>query len=234
MLGCVFIAAIYAATLPQAGPVVFAGAAQIDQPRIHLGDIANLSSLPPRLRDRAGSLTIANLPNGRDRMALSRKWTVERARALMPALAPWLTDDTDSAITVRLTKSAQSDADAHIPPSCLEAKRFIPAGSVATVDGFKPTTCDGAHLSRAFGFSASTRSVRTVRDLQSGERVASVPLSELAAVLPGERLYVTTRVGAVRIEREVKTIQPAATGQSLFVRADDGSVFSVPGPRSAP
>jgi hypothetical protein len=55
--------------------------------------------------------------------------------------------------------------------------------------------------------------------------VAAPPAFAMATIRPGDRVIVSTRIGAVTIEREVTALQAAKLGEPLFVRADDGAVF---------
>lgn len=223
ILSCV---AACAALPPTPGRMAFATDVHISQRVVRLGDVADLSTVPVALRARAASLAIADLPVGRNRLTLSTRWSMERARVLMPALTPWLGGGDGSTITVRLV-SGPSDRLAD-PTPCLVLKAALPSGAIAAARDFAPASCERNQAMTALRHDSATGLVRTGRDLQIGDHVAMVPSSELAAILPGERLYLSTQVGPVRIDRQVEAVQPAAQGQAVFVRGDAGPAFSVP------
>jgi len=79
----------------------------------------------------------------------------------------------------------------------------------------------------AVRYDRAMGAVRLAHDLQPGDVVAEIPPSMMAGIGPGEKLYVTVRVGPVLVQREVEALQPANPGQKLFVRAADGQVISV-------
>ena len=57
--------------------------------------------------------------------------------------------------------------------------------------------------------------------------LAALPWRQPAAVRRGDHLRLATVAGPVRVERDVEALQPARTGQRLFVRAADGKTLSV-------
>jgi len=57
--------------------------------------------------------------------------------------------------------------------------------------------------------------------------LGAVPWRRPAAVVRGDHLQLTTAAGPVRVAREVEALQPARSGQRLFVRAADGKTLSV-------
>jgi hypothetical protein len=78
--------------LALAGSVSLAPTAMVRGDVLRLADIADVSALPAPLRDRAGSLALMTLPDSNDPLHLRGEDIASRARSLLPALAPWLTD----------------------------------------------------------------------------------------------------------------------------------------------
>lgn len=89
--------------------LTFRSEARVAADIVRLSDVANLSALPPALRERAASTPVARL-DGFGRTLSSRR-IAERARAAVPALAAWLPDGADQAIPVERLGSV-SDAPA--------------------------------------------------------------------------------------------------------------------------
>jgi hypothetical protein len=230
-LGGALLTALIATGAPDAGAVVLARDAQVTGATITLGDLADLSRLPPALRARAKALPIAEMPQGRASMRLAEPFVVARAGALMPALAPWLGVSDGGLINVRLLREGPV-AMASAP--CMTLRTAVARGAVATADALTPGRCDTALIARGFHYDAPTGAALAVRDLKPGEAVTPMAWGVIADAAPGERVYVTTSVGPVRVTRAVETLQPALAGRAVFVRADDGAIFSAPSPERRP
>ena len=112
-------------------------------------------------------------------------------------------------------------------PPCMRATHALAVGAVPTARDFAAIACGDAKPVRVLRYDAAQRAARLMRPLQPGEVIAAVPASMVAAIRPGETLYVQAHVGSVVVQREVEALQPARPGQKLFVRAADGTVMSV-------
>lgn len=203
-----------------------------DRAEIVLGEVADLSRLPPGLRDRAASLAIAAFRPSQTAMMLSARRISLRARALMPALAPWFPDVPGQAVEVR--RSIRPPHTKAAAPTCQRVMRPVPVGSSAAERDLEPAPCDNEHPEAPWRYDPALHTARMLRDLHPGETVATVPAFALARVRPGERLFVSSQVGAVHVEREVRAVQPGRTGGQLFVRTADGAVFPAPSPSVPP
>jgi hypothetical protein len=73
------------------GAVTIAPTAVVRGDILYFGDVADTGVLPEQLRQRAAQLALMKLPNNADDVDLRAEDVAARARALMPALAPWLT-----------------------------------------------------------------------------------------------------------------------------------------------
>ncbi|HEY2710722.1 MAG TPA: hypothetical protein VGI95_21965 [Caulobacteraceae bacterium] len=222
-----------ALTAAIAGPhaVTLLGHARISGDRVALGEIADLSPLPPSLRGPASRLLITIAPTGRHALALSAAEVTERARALMPALSPWLPTAAGK-IDVDLEPETPRQAPRSVP--CLAVKAPLAAGAEVAAADFAPALCEQAPQSHAFRYDAANGTMRAARDLATDERLAAPPSGDMAAVLPGDAVYIHTTIGHVAVARRVEAVEPAAAGRAVFVKADDGDVFSVPAPETSP
>jgi hypothetical protein len=221
-LSCVTAAA-------QAEPVAFVSATHVARPQVLLADIADLSMLPCALRAGAASVPLARIPLGRGRITLSANRARERARALMPALAPWLKGG-DGQILVTFDGQDRG-VDARGTQLCLIANTALEANVIVAKADFASGVC-GSHeasSARTYRLDAATGAVRLTRGLRAGEAAPFLTSAQLAAVLPGQALFVSAKVGPVRVERRVQAVQPSPAGHAVFVKADDGAVFSAPG-----
>jgi hypothetical protein len=120
------------------------------------------------------------------------------------------------------------------PPAgtCLKLVHPMAAGSFAMAADLAEAACT-APKRAGFRYDAAARAVRAVRDLRQDEVVEAVPASLLAGARPGQVLTLSVRIGAVLVARNVVALQPARPGERLFVRAEDGKVFTALCPEPA-
>ena len=218
-------------------PVQLRPDVQTPRRQIELGDVVDISRLPQDLQSSAASLTLAVMPSGEIQTSFAASRLVERARALLPALGPWLSTAGAATVVVRLKTVAPLFQKPTIVPnstSCVRLVAPIAAGSIANTGDFAPTSCGGAESPAAWEYDVSAHAARATRNLEAGQIVASAPRFAIPDVRPGEKLYAQARVGPVVVEREVEAVQSAALGHRLFVRAADNQVFSVTLARADP
>ena len=220
--GCIILIGLLAASAGGMPPLAFSAEATVEGPRVALGDIADVSRLPADLRAHAATLALARLQPGQDRMAISTRMAAERARAQMPALAPWLDTRTDTTIAVRRRTGAAAPLQ---QAACMSLEHPLASGAVATTGDLAPAECNGT-VPDAFRYDAALGVARAARDLKAGETVEAPPAFALAEAPTGQPLYVRVQVGDVTIEREVQAIQPTRANQRIFVKTADGVVFS--------
>lgn len=90
--------AVFAAVVIIADPLMFHSQARVSGDVVRLGDVADVSSLPELLRDRAASTPVARM--GAHRQVLSSRLMSERARAAMPALSAWMPSSSEQWVQV--------------------------------------------------------------------------------------------------------------------------------------
>ncbi|HEY0302459.1 MAG TPA: hypothetical protein VGC36_14035 [Rhizomicrobium sp.] len=124
-----------------------------------------------------------------------------------------------------------SGADSAAPSAhanrCLRALAPLAQGGVPRAAGFAPAACPDEHVAAAFRRDAVRAFTVAARPIALGEIVPAYPDFGADMVVPGQRLHLVVRAGAVRIERQVEALQPARRGQRLFVRCSDGEILSV-------
>lgn len=222
MTGAAIILAVGVLAAAQAAPLAFRPQVEVSGPVVTLRDVADLSRLPSVLKDRASGLEIARLAPGA-RRTVTAAAVVDRARVLMPALAPWLNGGADQ--PVMLHRAAVEPRSSAPPTNCIRALHAVTAGAIPTGEDVAPSPCT-APQPAAFRFDPAARTVRAIRDLADGD-VAPAPRFALASVRPGQRLFLKTQAGPVTVDREVEAVQAARAGQSVFVRAAGGEMFAV-------
>ena len=211
--------------------VTFHSDANVSGAHITLSDVADLSRLPESVRARAAGLPLAAFGAGQSHLVVDARDLAVRAAMLMPDLGPIVAGTPEAPVTVRRTDSLATAGSA----PCVRLTRQVQAGDFFTSSDFEPAAClSSGPVWRAARYDPHSRTVRTARALNAGDRIAAVPRSLVAEVTAGQKLYIKTRVGPVTVQRLVEAAQSSRPGQPLFVKADDGQVFSVPGPEATP
>lgn len=218
MLGAGVILGLAMAMSPHAERVVEARAAVVT-----FGEVVDVARLPATLRATAARLPIARFP-ATGRLVMTERQAIERARAQMPALAPFFGDAGDRRVVVRPAARA---APREAPPACLRLLRPVAGGMTPTRGDVAPVACPDDPPAGAFRYDVARRTVRALRDLVEGEVVTALPAFAIAAVRPGQALYLEARIGPVTVEREVRALQATRPGGRLFVRSAEGDVFPV-------
>ena len=116
--------------------------------------------------------------------------------------------------------------------ACMRVETRLVAGDFAGADDLSAADCGAEAAKPGFRYDPVSRLVRASRDLEPGEIVPAVSSTLLAGVRPGQRIRLSTRIGAVTIDREVEAVRAAPVGRPLFVRAEDGKIFSIPYPET--
>ena len=117
--------------------------------------------------------------------------------------------------------------------TCARLVRDARRGDTPTRADLSPAAC-GADPVAALGYDPHTRLAGFTRDVAAGDVIVAPPGSALADLPRGQALRLRVAVGAVIIEREVQTLQPARRGEPLFVRTQEGDVLVAPFPELAP
>lgn len=212
----------------QVTPIHFVSAARSDGRRLTLGDVADLSRLPPPLRRAADGLVVAVAPAGRRRLVLSASLLRQRLRGQIPALAPWLVEDgpadgREASILVDFTAPPPAVTVAR---SCVVIQRSVPEGAALTAADVQPIAC-AVPPRNLIRYDSRIRAVRALMDLQAGDEVAAPPPSSLATLQAGRTITIAARFGPVKVERQVQSLQPVFQGRGTFARAEDGRIFAV-------
>lgn len=124
----VLLALIATSAVVTSDPIVFADRFEASNPIVHLSDIADLSSLPPSLREHAATVPVARLTL--TEQTLSSRDIARRARAALPALTAWLPSDADKAIHIRWTRA---DAPVSSSVAASPALPVVQAGDQLTI-----------------------------------------------------------------------------------------------------
>lgn len=104
----IFAAAVSASVTP----VTFRDHVRVTAPRIMLGDVADLGTLPTELRARAERLVLSASPDWRQERRFDKRFLASRARSLVPALKPWFSEVYSGGIRVQRLSAPQTELTA--------------------------------------------------------------------------------------------------------------------------
>ncbi len=220
------------ATATADGAVAFRADARVASRDVRLGEVADLSGLPPEIRARAADLQLLKLAAGAREVRISQRLLSERARAQMPLLARYMPASPVGQVTIRLDAAGDEAKRQALAPGepCMVVLNQIAAGVAPRAEDLQTVPCGEIRPARAFGFDPTARVARALRALPPGETVAAIAPSSLTAVRPGDAYVVTARSGPVVVQRQVVALQAAKPGKSMFVKGADGQVFTAPAP----
>lgn len=214
---------------PDAGnPKLAFASADVARRSVTLGELADLSPLPRRLRTAAAEMVVTSFPRGRSVLRFTAGDLARRIEVLAPALAPWLETADEAPVELRLAP-AISAGSAAPTASCLIAGKPVPAGAFVAADQFEGADCPDKPRS-ALRYDPVGGAVRASRGIDAGEAVLAVPLQAFAGTVPGRRFTIEANVGPVVVRREVEAVRPGRPGTAMFVTAGEGAPFAVPHP----
>jgi flagella basal body P-ring formation protein FlgA len=111
---------------------------------------------------------------------------------------------------------------------CVATQRAVAAGAHLTAADLQTVPCRDGVLVAEIAYSAETRSAVARQMLPAGTYLGRL-YADSSVILPkGSRVVLRAVAGPAVIEREVVTLQPARSGQRVFVRDADGRIFAVP------
>lgn len=201
-----------------------ADAIEIDSPALLVRDVVSLDCLAEHARGPIGALEIARL-NGVAAQVLTRTTIAALVRRRAPAMVDVdLGGDGRSAI--RISPPRRTAAPSLHPP-CYIAARAIDVGDIIVADAITAAPCATHSPPRALDYDRRYRVMRARRVIGSGEYLGAVVSPPRFAADAGEELTLVARVGPVEIRRRVEAVAPS-TGARVFVRGEDGDIFTVP------
>jgi len=188
---------------------------------IRVRDAVQLDCVPASQRGHIGELVVAALPLGAREIQISRQALATLARRRVPGLGELAIGDSNTAIAFR-SSHINVDPDA----VCYALARPVRAGEAITLDALSQATCDGASRPSLIRYDSDSGVVRAQTDLEAGLYLGRlhVPPHRFADI--GDQVVLTETVGVVRIDRAVEALQAAPFGGAIFVRDEDGEIFS--------
>lgn len=190
--------------------------------RIRLGDVADLSALPPSARSRLAPRVLAVVPAGRTGISLSR----EALGALVRRSVPGLRVKAEAG-GAPLVFRVERDAAEPKRTGCAELARPLAAGAPLGDGDLMAVDCREETAS-GLRFDRLDRVARAERDLAAGTYLGRISAAPSVAVDKGDKLTLVATAGPVRVSRDVVALQAGRRGGRVFVRDAEGNVTSAP------
>lgn len=206
---------------------VFLAQTNVSDRIVHLGDIADLTSVPKPLKESAAHLEIVRLGYNQDRIDLRVEDLDRRVFALMPGLKSWMPVASKASVEVRFTRGASAASSASEKMDCLRVLAPSVRGAFPKDADFAAAPCPKV-VDHALAYDPRVGVVSAVHDLSLGDIVSGVDRSTLSVLSPGQPVYLETIIGHVKIQRLVRAIQPEKPGRDFFAVAQDGAVVTAP------
>lgn len=128
------------------------------------------------------------------------------------------------AVFVVLATSMGADAGA----GCVATTRDVEAGEQVSADMLGPVACDiAAPEPRGVRFDRMSRSIVADQALPAGTYLGRLRAPATPMLPKGSKVTLRAISGPAIVERQVTTLQPARSGQRVFVRDEGGNVFAV-------
>lgn len=218
------ISALAIAALLGGASCALVEAREIESPdgRLRLRDV--VKSDCPALRN-AGDAVIAALPQGTNRARLSHAALAALIRRRLPSLA---IAETPTLSTEEIELRRGGSTQVHPGPSCFELTHAVAPRTPLTRDGVALTTCTSARAPLALAYDARNGIVRAAETGSAGHYLGQLIALPTHLIEQDEPLQLRVTAGPVEITREVIAVQPAHTGEAIFVRDADGHVFAAP------
>lgn len=111
---------------------------------------------------------------------------------------------------------------------CRASVVAIEAGGAIDANNTAPVACEEAPTPAKLWFDRKVGVARARVALSPGEPLGRVHVARRPAILPGDPVVLTARVGVVTISRQASALQGARTGERFFARGSDGAIFVAP------
>ena len=186
---------------------------------LRVSDVMSLECVASSHRREIGELAIASANRESEVTRLALAALVRRR---VPALAELELSD-DSAATVRVRPPRRAPALAF---ECYGARRAIGADEAISTDDVERAPCS-PRARAPVRYEPMHGLMRATEDIAAGELLGRMMAPPPPITEAGREMTLRIAIGPVMIERSVETVQPSRGG-AIFVRDQDGHVFSAP------
>ncbi len=199
----------------------------LDTPDVRISDVVVLDCVAPAERAPLGALVIARAPSHAREIDIDRAALTRLVSRRAPSLGPRVAAASGS---IQLRFPVRSEIEIERP--CYAAARALRPGEAVRASDLLASECP-AERTPSLRYDPRDGLVRAARTIAAGERLGVVAPLAAELVEQGDTLTLVSRSGPVIVEREVRAAQSARAGEAIFVRDNEGRIFSAPFPRAA-
>lgn len=192
---------------------------------IRIGDIVDLSCLAPDLRHSVAALELAQTPPRFQEVELSHAAIASLARRRAPILED-LEGDDERILLVRFANVEGGDESAPTAQDCFSLAAPLRDGAIVTGEVLSPASCTDTPGAVPLFFDRRSGAVRARGDLAQGAYLGRIDVPTHRYPDAGDALSLIVPIGPVVVRRVVVALEPAPRGGALFVRDEDGEIFS--------
>jgi flagella basal body P-ring formation protein FlgA len=184
---------------------------------VRLGDVARVRGADAGV---ASEVIIARLAAGKS-ATLSREAIAQLVRRAVPSIKVVIGAGTDIILEAPTVGAVAS--------RCVEAAAaIVPGGQISNKD-VRAVVCSSTRTTAAVVRDHDRGIATAAAAIQPGDYLGQLLVTDAPPVARGDKLALVSKSGPVTIVRHVTALQSAAPEQRrLFVRTEDGSVFSAP------
>lgn len=201
---------------------------------ITLQDVADLSSLPAMLRQPAKTLELGHVAAHSTPISMPTQKLASRARALMPALTPWLPDNHIQHIALRFVSAKTSVVPTQPSRHCWRMVQDVAAQAALTRPDVQTTPCTSDAQNLPLQYRAADQSLSAAEDLAAGSIVSLSFQPILPDIRRGENIVIGMTIGPVQVQRSAQALQSGRAGEHMFVQTQDNKIVAVAVPGARP
>jgi hypothetical protein len=218
-MACLAVAAI-SADSASTGKLYLAGS------EVVVGDVLECTSGEEAYDLSFESARLFGLPAGVGSVVMDSEELITLIRRRVPGLSHLHISDFSETVTF-FNEAERSEASKRAPRKCFELAVPIEADAPLFSNDVTEVICDANRSLSEVGYEASSGLVRALTGLNVGEYLGAVMLPDPYQADRGDLMQLTVSIGPVKIQREVRAMQPISSEQRAFVEDSEGDVLLV-------
>lgn len=220
------LAALMLSTLlHQPEALILADEIRLVDNHIRVSDVIKLEGLGEGQADAIGHKVIYRLNENADQFSLKRRDVARLLTNRVPGLRNFITPDLHGDITFKINKEVDTPVPKFSSRKCYQTKQALKARSLITYDNIEKSICLDDSIKTKIMFDANNQFLRASEDIEKGHQLGPIYINTHKYVDKGETLSLRVKTGVVTVEKRVKTTQPAAINNFVFVEDDMGKIL---------
>lgn len=211
--------------LHQPEALILADEIRLDDRHIRVSDVIKLEELSKKQADVISHKVIYHLNENTDQLSLKRRDVARLLTKRVPGLSNFITPDLHGDITFKINKEVKTSVPKLSYRQCYQTKQALKARSLITHDNIEKSICLNDTIRPKIIFNGSSQFLRTSEDIEKGHQLGPIHINTHKYIDKGETLFLRVKTGVVTVEKRVKTTQPAAVNNFVFVEDETGQIL---------